>query len=198
MTDPIRQAVIVGHPNPDSFTHAVAETYCDALRQHGHQPILRDLYRMQFDPCLKAEEIPRPGFAPAPDVKVEREVLAHVEVFVFIYPLWFNAPPAIVKGYVDRVFGMGFGYGPIADGGNQQLLRNKRMVSFTSSGAPRAWFDQEGGFNALRTLFDQHIAHVTGLSAVEHIHFGGITAGIAETYVHNHLQRVRDTVERLF
>jgi NAD(P)H dehydrogenase (quinone) len=196
--DPIKQAVIVGHPNPDSFIQSVAETYCDALRKQGHHPIMRDLYKLGFDPCLKAGEIPRRGFAPADDVKAERELIGEAEVFVFIYPLWFNAPPAIIKGYVDRVFTMGFGYGPIAGGGNQPLLGGKRMLSFTSSGAPTAWFQQEGGLNALETLFDQHLAHVCGLSVVDHVHFGGITADLPESYVQNHLQRVRDTAERLF
>lgn len=198
MTDPLKPAVIVGHPDPDSFTLSVANTCCDALRARGHQPVLRDLYRMGFDPCLKAGEIPRPGFSPADDVKAERGLLADAEVFIFVYPLWFNAPPAIVKGYVDRVFSMGFGYGPVAGAGVQPLLTDRRMLSFTTSGAPSDWLDQEGGWNALRTLFDGHVGRVCGMSVVDHVHFGEVTADLPDAFVQRHLQRVRDTVERLF
>lgn len=195
----MKQAVIVGHPNPDSFTLSVAETYCEALRKRGHHPLLRDLYRMEFDPCLRADEIPRPGFRPGKDVVAERAQIADAEVFVFIYPLWFNAPPAIVKGYVDRVFTHGFGYGPPPGGGvNQPLLGDHRMLSFTSSGAPNDWLDQEGGWNALRTLFDGHLSRVCGLGVLDHVHFGEIVADLPKRFVDHHLQRVRDTVERLF
>ena len=113
----MKHAVIVGHPNPASFNLSVAEAYRAAARARGHEVLLRDLYRMGFDPCLKAEEVPGPGgFAVAADVATERALLSDVDVFTFIYPLWFNAPPAIVKGYMDRVFGFGFGYGPVSGG----------------------------------------------------------------------------------
>ncbi len=58
--DAMKHAVIVAHPNPDSFTLAVARTYCEAVTAKGHEPLLRDLYAMDFDPRLKASEIPRP------------------------------------------------------------------------------------------------------------------------------------------
>jgi NAD(P)H dehydrogenase (quinone) len=70
---------------------------------------------------------PRPaGFAPGADVARERELLADADVFAFIYPLWFNVPRAVVTGYVQRVFGMGFGYGPIREGRNQPLPEGRR------------------------------------------------------------------------
>jgi NAD(P)H dehydrogenase (quinone) len=193
----VKHAVIVAHPNPDSFTLAVAETYCEAVRQKGGEAVLRDLYRMGFDPCLKASEIPRPGFSPADDVKAERATVGDAAVFAFVYPLWFNAPPAMLKGYVDRVFTMGFGYGPIAGGGNQPLLLDRKMISFTSSGAPAAWLEEEGTWNAIRTLFDSHVARVCGLQGLGHVHFGGVGPEMSEAAVAQNLQQVRDTVARL-
>lgn len=194
----MKHAVIFAHPKPDSFTAAVAETYAEAARALGHEAVVRDLYRMGFDPCLKAEEIPTPeGFKVAPDVAAERAVLDDADVFAFVYPFWFNAPPAILKGYVDRVFGMGFGFEPAA-GGTQALLDGRQLISFSSSGAPEDWVRDTGAMAALHTLFDNHLAGVCGLTVVDHIHVGGIVPGLTPEWMAQILDNVRTTVRRCF
>ena len=195
----MKHAVIVAHPNPASFTLAVASAYATAASERGHEVILRDLYRLDFDPRLRAEELPgAPGFGPAPDAAAERAAVADAEVFVFVYPLWFYAPPAILVGYLDRIFGMGFGFGPLEDGRNAPLLKGRKMLSFSSTGAPSEWVKQEGALAAVRALFDDHLAAVCGLSVLDHVHFGGIIAGIRPDAVARHLDGVREAVERLF
>lgn len=69
--------------------------------------IVRDLYRLNFDPRLRARELPdHEGYAARPDVRRERSAIEDADVFALFYPLWFNAAPAIMKGYMDQVFGM--------------------------------------------------------------------------------------------
>jgi len=195
----MKHAVILGHPSPQSFAHSVAGAYRNAVTTLGHQAIVRDLYALDFDPCLRSEEIPRPaGFSPAAGVQAERAAIADADVFVFVYPLWFNAPPAIVSGYVQRVFGMGFGYGPIHEGGNEPLLRGKRMLSFTSSGSSSEWLKSEGAWSALTTLFDHHVADVCGLSVLDHVHVGGLTSQTPPAFVEAQLANVTAVVNRLF
>lgn len=105
---PARHVVILAHPDPQSFNAAVAHTYCEAVRECGQVAILRDLYAMKFDPVLKNEERPdRRGFEVAGDVGAELEAIEGCEVVAFIYPIWFGLPPAMMKGYVDRVIGAG-------------------------------------------------------------------------------------------
>lgn len=194
----MRHAVIVAHPTVTSFTLEVARTYVKAARQRGHEPLLRDLYRLDFDPRLKAGEVPSiGGVEPAPDIAIERELLRDTDVFAFVYPLWFYAPPAMIKGYIERVFGMGFGFGGIQGGGNSPLLRGRKMISFTSSGSPMEWVKQEGAWAAIRTLFDDHVAEVCGLTVLDHIHVGGVTLGMRSDAVAAHMARVREAVERL-
>ncbi|HVI33543.1 NAD(P)H-dependent oxidoreductase [Phenylobacterium sp.] len=194
----MKHAVIFAHPKPDSFTAAVAETYAEAARALGHEAVVRDLYRMGFDPCLKAEEIPTAeGYKVAADVAAERALLDDADVFAFVYPFWFNAPPAILKGYVDRVFGMGFGFEPAA-GGTQALLDGRKMISFSSSGAPEDWVRETGAMAALHTLFDNHLAGVCGLTVVDHIHVGGIVPGLTPEWMSQILENVRGTVRRCF
>jgi len=195
----MKHAVIVAHPNPESFNLAMAQTYCRAVEAEGHTAVLRDLYRMDFDPRLQLGELPRPGgFEAAEDVKRERAVIADADVFALVYPLWFNAPPAMLKGYVERVFSMGFGYSPSGLEGNQPLLEGRRLISFSSSGAPNAWMNAEGALAALRNIFDDHFAGVCGLRVVDHVHFGGSHPGIVADRVEACRAEVRAAVTRAF
>lgn len=194
----MKHAVIIAHPNPHSLTSAVGQTYAQAATALGETVVVRDLYRMGFDPCLKAEEIPKPsGFSFAKDVVAEREQLADVDVFALVYPFWFNAPPAILKGYVDRVFSMGFGYEP-GLGGTESLLDGKRLISFSSSGAPEHWVRETGALQALTTLFDQHLAAMCGLRILDHVHVGGIVPNITPEAFEEVLEGVRATVRTQF
>ena len=135
----MRHAVILAHPDPQSFNAAVARAYVGAVEGLSHGAELRDLYALGFDPRLPLRELPwRHDYEPGPDVVAERAALSGADVLVFVYPLWFNAPPAMLKGYVERVLGMGFGYAASATG-TRPLLEDKRLVSISTSGAPDAW-----------------------------------------------------------
>lgn len=194
----MKHAVIIAHPAPDSLTCAIAQAYAHDVKALGQQVVIRDLYRMGFDPCLKASEIPKPsGFLFGEDVVAERKVLADVDVFALFYPLWFNAPPAILKGYVDRVMSMGFGYEP-GMGGTETLLDGKRLISFTTSGAPDQWVAETGALQALMTLFDRHVSRMCGLEMVDHVHVGGIVSGITEEAYGDILKGVRRAVAAHF
>ncbi len=159
--------------------------------------VLRDLYRIGFDPCLHADELPwSRDFKLRPDIVVERERLQDVEVFAFVYPFWFNAPPAMLKGYIDRVMGTGFGY-EATTAGARALLVGKRLISITSSGAPKHWVEATGAFDAERKLFDEHIAAVCGMQVIDHLHFGRISPGIREDVVSICAAAVRAAVARI-
>lgn len=195
----MKHAVIVTHPNPESFTLTMARTWCETAVAAGHKAELRDLYSLGFDPRLQDGEIPRPaGFRPGDDVLREREAIADAEAFVFFYPLWFYAPPAMLKGYMDRVFGMGFGYGPHQLDGAQGLLQGRKMLSFTSSGAPAFWVEKRGDLAAIRRLFDDHFAQVCGLQVLDHVHFGGVVPGMRKDALERHQATVRETFARFF
>jgi NAD(P)H dehydrogenase (quinone) len=194
----MKHAVILAHPNPASFNAAVARTYVAALLGLGHQAELRDLYAMDFDPRLKASEIPwAEGFAPATDVVAERAVIAQADAIAFVYPFWFNFPPAMIKGYVERVFGMGFGY-EASDVGTRPLMTGKLVVSITTSGAPNAWIDQTGALQRLRAGFDDHLASVCGFAVLEHLHLGAITPGMRPDAGEAILSDVTAMAERLY
>ena len=190
----MKTAVILAHPNPSSFCAAIARTCVEALEASGGEVVLRDLYAMEFDPRLRTTELPTPqGWTMAPDVVAERARLADVDSFVFVYPFWFNAPPAILKGYVDRVFSMGFGYQPGPHGADA-LLVGKTLMTFSTSGAPEHWIDSTGALNALMSVLDLHLAAVTGLRVLGHEHLGGIVAPMRQDAADDLLERVRAAI----
>ena len=194
----MQHVLILAHPNPRSFVSSLAVAYAEAAEALGHKTIMRDLYGMAFDPCLKADEIPSPaGGGPRPDVVAERLLIADADVFALFYPFWLNAPPAMLKGYLDRVFGLGFAYG-IGKAGMEPLLTGRKMISFTASGRPSEWMRKTGAWEAVRTLFDEHVAAVCGLSVVDHVHFGSVIPGIRGEVVARHQTAVREAVARQF
>ena len=194
-----KHVIIVAHPNEESFNLSVARVYRESVEALGASAIVRDLYRVGFDPTLKDCEIPRiAGFAPQGDIAAERALIGDAQVFAFIYPLWFNTPPAMLLGYIQRVFGMGFGYGSQRGGQNARLLLDRSMISFSSSGAPAEWLRTEGGWNALRNLFDDHVAEVCGMNVLEHRHYGRVLNSTPACRIEAHLEDVRATVARCF
>lgn len=103
-----RHTVILCHPEPHSFTHVIANAYCDVVRAAGQDVILRDLYALGFDPVLKGYERPTiENPVRSHDVTAELEIISGSDVFVLIYPIWFGSPPAMMKGYIERIFGAG-------------------------------------------------------------------------------------------
>ncbi len=194
----MKHALVVAHPNPKSFTLTMTHAYAEALRHEGEEVLVRDLYGQDFDPRLLAGELPNAkGFEARADVKSERTLLKDVDCFALFYPVWFNAPPAMLKGYIERVFGMGFGYG-MGQGGNEPLLTGRRLISFSSSGAPKSWMVETGAWAAVRNLFDEHVSRVCGFGVVDHIHFGDIVPGITPEAVERCSREVRAAARKYF
>ncbi len=79
--------VILGHPDPGSFNHAIAHAVAGALREQGHEVTLRDLHAEGFDPILPAAEIPK-GAALPPAIQEHCDQLAAADGLVIVHPNW--------------------------------------------------------------------------------------------------------------
>jgi NAD(P)H dehydrogenase (quinone) len=187
MSRKVRHAIVVCHPSPDSFTMAVAQRYADAIETHGGQATLRDLYRLGFDPVLREEE--RHGMSGS-DAADEFELLVGVDVIVLVYPIWFGTPPAMLKGYVDRVFGAGRALGGERRGTGSSPLEGKTLVSLTLSGSSSAWLHERGVLMSLRNLFERYLSEVFGLPESHSYHFDGISPGMSDKDARYHLAAV--------
>lgn len=125
--------IIYAHPSENSFSNNLVEELKKGSNGKN-KVIVRDLYGMNFSPVLSPEELAdlKLGIV-AEDVKKEQEYIRQTDVISLVYPLWWASFPAILKGYIDRVFSYGFGY-INGKNGIEGLLANKKVLLHTSMG----------------------------------------------------------------
>lgn len=171
---PILHLVVLGHPSKNSFNAAVAERYVATIRANYHDAVIRDLYELGFDPRLKETERFSGRDEPiSPDVAAELDYLRQCDVVTFVYPLWFGMPPAIIKGYIDRVFGAGFRLNDLQKIGGQ-LFHGKRLVVLSSSASTLPWLESQGMWVSLRQSFEIYLKTVFGFAESYHYHAASI------------------------
>jgi NAD(P)H dehydrogenase (quinone) len=132
----MKVSLILAHPRSGSFNHAIAEMARNTLQSCGYQVIFHDLYQEGFDPILHYDEIPKDATLD-PIVRKHCEEIASVEGIIIVHPNWWGMPPAILKGWVDRVIRPGVAYefleGDSGEGIPQGLLRAKKAIVFNTS-----------------------------------------------------------------
>lgn len=195
----MRHLVIVAHPSESSLSVALARSYAAELESLGHTQTTLDLYRAGFDPLLTAEELAPAWSAhpPPPAIVLAQDQIRAAQAIAVFYPLWWMSMPAILKGYVDRVFARGFAY-DARDGVVHGLLTGKKAILVTSSGAPIAALVETGRWGAALKLQDQHIFGAAGFDVLEHVHMDEVAAGLPEAVVTEHFTRVRECARRHF
>ena len=131
--------VILAHPHKGSFNHALAETVVRALHDGGHKVAFHDLYTEKFDPVLPFEEISRNAIL-NPVISTYCTEIAHAEGIIIIHPDWWGQPPAILKGWIDRVIRPGIAYrfldGDSGEGVPEGLLKAKTALVFNTANTP--------------------------------------------------------------
>jgi NAD(P)H dehydrogenase (quinone) len=129
-------SVILGHPGSESFNHAIADTAVVTLKDVGHRVFFHDLCKEKFDAVLPAAEIPKHAPLP-PAIRQHCDEIAQADGIVVIHPNWWGQPPAILKGWVDRVIRPGVAYefldGDSGEGVPHGLLKAKKAVVFNTS-----------------------------------------------------------------
>lgn len=160
-------SVILAHPRQGSFNHAIAGTVVTALTSHGHTVYFHDLYAERFDPVLPYDEIPRD--APLdPLVAQHCREIREAEGIVIVHPDWWGQPPAILKGWIDRVIRPGVAYRFI-DGDNGEgipagLLKAQASLVFNTANTPKEREEKVFG-DPLETLWGRCIFSFCGVRA---------------------------------
>lgn len=129
-------SVILAHPAPGSFNHGIADTVVETLGKADAQVKFHDLYQEHFDPLLSADEAERDVTLPSL-VETHCQEIGDADLIVIIHPNWWGQPPAILKGWIDRVIRPGVAYefleGDSGEGVPAGLLRAKRALVFNTS-----------------------------------------------------------------
>lgn len=192
-------SVILAHPNTSSFNHAIATTAVELLTQSGHEIFFHDLYEEKFDPVLPTDEIPRDVPLPSEIERHCREI-AEADGIVIIHPNWWGQPPAILKGWIDRVMRPGVAYEFIGDDKGEGvpcgLLKIKTAVVFNTSNTATEREKTIFG-DPLETLWKNCIFGLCGVKSFYRRMFN-IVVTSSEEQRKGWLQEVRDTLGQYF
>jgi NAD(P)H dehydrogenase (quinone) len=195
----MRHLVVVAHPSEDSFTMGLTRAYTAELEKLGHSQRTYDLYRMGFNPVLTSHElVPAGGEHPTShDVVQAQDDIRAADAISVVYPLWWLSMPAIMKGYIDRVFARGFAY-ETRDGIVHGLLLGKKSVLITISGAPMPLLIKSGDWSAVEVLQDKHIFRSAGFELLEHLHFDQVAPHLSDVVAEKHMARARSCARQHF
>ncbi len=165
--------VVLGHPSKESFNHAIAETVLATLKDNNHEVIFHDLYAEKFDPVLPEAELLKD--APlAPGIARYCSELRISEGIIIIHPCWWGQPPALLKGWIDRILRTDVAYKFVeADKGMGipvGLLKARASIVFNTSNTPREKELTLG--DPLETLWQNCILGLCGVSNFRRRNFG--------------------------
>jgi len=143
--------IVLAHPESKSMNGALFTTAIDTLTTAGHEVKASDLYRINFNPVSdqtnfsvlknndffkqqREEEHATEHKYFAPDIEAEQQKVEWCDLMIWQFPLWWFSIPAILKGWVDRIFASGRFYGPGRLYDNGVCKEKKAMLSLTTGG----------------------------------------------------------------
>lgn len=188
----MKYLIVYAHPDPRSLNGSLKDRAVDALRAAGHEVRVSDLYAMRFKAVADASDFP--GRDPADrliyhraqgeafagnsqndDIHEEQQKLLWADIVVLQFPLWWFSVPAIMKGWIDRVFGHGFVIGvPRPEGGwlrygEGRLAGRRAMLAITTGGREEQFSPRgiNGEIGELLFHLNHGLFHYTGMTVVE-------------------------------
>ena len=174
--------ILLAHPSPESFNAALARKARETLKTLGYEVLFHDLYAEGFDPLLRAEERDKSG-AQEETIEHHCEELSRCEGIIIIHPNWWGQPPAILKGWIDRVLRPGVAYrfleGDSGEGVPEGLLAGKTALVLNTSDTP---MDRERTVfgDPLEVIWRQCVFAFCGLTHFRRKTFGVIVTSSPE------------------
>ncbi len=156
-----RILLVIGHPDSGRYTHALAERYATGARAAGADVEVLDLASLAFDPNLRTGDEPL-----EPDLeRASRSILA-AHHLAFFFPMWWAGPPALLKGFVDRVFLPDFAYRyPPGSSIPEGLLRGRSARVVVTMDSP-GWYYRLARRRALHHAFSGGTLKFCGIGPI--------------------------------
>jgi len=170
----MKYLIVYAHPNPKSFNRAILKTISEELKKKKKEFKVRDLYKIGFDPVLSTKDLLaiQNGAVPK-DIKKEQNYISKADTLIFIFPIWWSAMPAMLKGYIDRVFSLGFAY-DIKGDDVMGLLKGKRVFIVSTTGASKEDYEKLGAFKMMSMAIDMAIFQFSGMKVMGHKYFSSV------------------------
>lgn len=192
-------SVILAHPDPGSFNAAIAQTAVETISANGHTVFFHDLYQENFDPLLNQREIEKDADL-TPAVARHCSEIAAADGIVIVHPNWWGQPPAILKGWVDRVVRPGIAYefleGDAGEGVPHGLLQAQTALVFNTSNT-EAGREKNVFGDPLETIWKNCIFDLCGVANFHRRMFNVIVTS-TETQRRNWLNSVRQDIDLFF
>jgi NAD(P)H dehydrogenase (quinone) len=192
-------SIILAHPNEESFNHAIAAAAVETLNENGHRVCFHDLYRENFAPLLPFEEFPKDAPLP-PEIEEHCKEISQANGIIIIHPNWWGQPPAVLKGWVDRVIRPGVAYefreGDKGEGVPIGLLKAKSAVVFNTSNTEPEREKKVFG-DPLQTLWKNCIFSLCGIPDFYRRIFAVVVTSSPQQRK-NWLNEVRQTINKYY
>lgn len=192
----MNQLIIYSHYSPFSFNCAIKDVIVDEANKLGVNTVLRDLYHMHFNPLLDNMDMLdfNKGNTPK-DVEIEQSYITNSDIVIFVFPIWWNSFPAMIKGYIDRVLSRGFAYDLDEKAKIVGLLKGKKVMVFNSLGGK-----ERPNYNeAFRLLLDKGIFEYCGFDILLHKFYPEmlrVDEKVKLSYLEDVRKRYREIIEK--
>ena len=195
----MKVSVILAHPNKESLNRAIAKVVVDTLKKKKHKVYFHDLYEEEFDPLLPFEEIEEDAILPD-SIMSHCEEISISDGIVIVHPNWWGQPPAILKGWIDRVLRVGLAY-QFLDGDSKEgvpvgMLKASIAIVFNTSNTPPER-EQEVFGDPLETLWKKCIFEFCGVKDFYRRTFGVIVTS-TDKERKEWLKEVKEVIEEYF
>jgi NAD(P)H dehydrogenase (quinone) len=160
--------IVVAHPDPNSLSHAVAQALADGVSGAGHSVEIADLAKEGFDPRFSPNDLAvhRREIAQPADIAFEQARVDRADALVLVYPIYWWSMPALMKGWIDRVFANGWAYEELEDMKTIKKLGHLPVHLVALAGADMRTFARHGYYGAMKTQIDHGIFGYCGAPVV--------------------------------
>lgn len=192
-------SVILGHPYENSYNAAIAQTVVETLKENGHSVLFHDLYQEKFNPVIPKAELASDQ-SEDPLVLRHQQEIREADGIIIIHPNWWGQPPAILKGWIDRILREEIAYTfPEGDNGGGLpigLLKARTGLVFNTSNTPKKREEEVFG-DPLERLWKDCIFDFCGVKVFDRSMFR-VVADSSENDRKEWLLKVSEMVNRYF
>lgn len=150
----MKTTIIYAHPYIKSFNHAILTKVIKSMIDNKEDYVVIDLYNDKFDPTYSAKELSlfSVGKTIDPLVSKYQKIIKNTDKVIFIFPVWWNDTPAIIKGFIDKIMKKDFAYNVGSTGVIGNLKNIKKTLILTTSTSPTFYLKMFCG-NAIKGVF---------------------------------------------